>query len=57
MLHTDLIPPVVEHDRATHWYTGLVLHEGFETLVVIAGPVSEEGTSVEERLGEGFQCI
>ena len=57
MLHTDLIPPVVEHDRATHWYTGLVLHEGFETLVMIAGPVSEEGTSVEERLGEGFQCI
>ena len=45
---TNLIPGVVEHDRATHGYTGLVLHEGRKLLVVILGPVGEKGAGVEE---------
>lgn len=54
---TNLIPGVVQHDRAADGYTGLILHEGFELLVMIFGPVRKEGASVEECFGKCLERI
>jgi hypothetical protein len=55
-LHKNhLIPGVIEHDRTTDRDSGLVPHKMVKCAVMITTPALEEGTCLEEHLGELFQ--
>ena len=54
---SDLIPGLVEHDRATYWYTGLVLHERCKGAVVIFRPMCEERACAEKGFGKGLEGV
>ena len=50
-----LIPRVVEHNRTADRDSGLVAHKMVKCAIMITSPTLEEGTCLEEHLGELFQ--